>query len=49
MQANLGKTDRIVQVILGAAIVAIGVYNESWWGAMGFGLRPSDWRLFTEN
>jgi hypothetical protein len=35
MKCNVGKTDRIIRVILGACIVAIGVYLKSWWGAIG--------------
>lgn len=35
MQTNVGKTDRIVRVIIGTVIVAVGAYNESWWGAVG--------------
>ena len=35
MKCNVGKTDRIIRVILGAGIVAIGVYLKSWWGAIG--------------
>jgi len=35
MKCNVGKTDRIIRVILGAWIVAIGVYLKSWWGAIG--------------
>jgi hypothetical protein len=35
MKCNLGKTDRIVRGIIGVAIIAIGVYYQSWWGAIG--------------
>jgi hypothetical protein len=35
MKCNVGKTDRIIRVILGAGIIAIGVYLKSWWGAIG--------------
>lgn len=35
MKANMGKTDKIIRVILGIAIVALGVYFKSWWGAIG--------------
>ena len=35
MKANMGKTDKIIRVILGIAIVALGVYFKSWWGALG--------------
>lgn len=35
MKCNVGKTDRIIRVILGVGIIAIGVYLKSWWGAIG--------------
>jgi len=35
MKCNVGKTDRIIRVILGTGIIAIGVYLKSWWGAIG--------------
>ncbi len=35
MKTNVGKTDRIIRVILGAGIIAVGVYFQSWWGAIG--------------
>lgn len=35
MKCNVGKVDRIVRVILGACIIAAGVYYQSWWGAIG--------------
>jgi hypothetical protein len=35
MTCNVGTTDRIIRVIIGAAIIAAGVYYESWWGAIG--------------
>ena len=35
MKCNVGKADRIIRVILGALIIAIGVYLKSWWGAIG--------------
>ena len=35
MKCNVGKTDRIIRVIVGAGIIAIGVYLKSWWGAIG--------------
>jgi hypothetical protein len=38
MKKNVGKTDRIVRVVLGVAIIAFGVINQSWWGAIGAGI-----------
>lgn len=35
MKCNVGKTDRIIRFIVGAGIIAIGVYLKSWWGAIG--------------
>jgi len=35
MKCNVGKTDRIIRVILGTGIIAGGVYFQSWWGAIG--------------
>ncbi|RLA05617.1 MAG: DUF2892 domain-containing protein [Gammaproteobacteria bacterium] len=35
MQCNIGNTDRIMRGIFGLAIIAAGVYFQSWWGAIG--------------
>jgi len=35
MKSNVGGTDRIIRVILGVGIIAIGIYFKSWWGAIG--------------
>jgi hypothetical protein len=35
MKCNVGKTDRIIRLILGAGIIVGGVYFQSWWGAIG--------------
>lgn len=35
MTPNVGTADRIVRIIAGLAIIATGVYFESWWGAVG--------------
>ena len=35
MKANMGKTDRVLRLVLGAAIIFLGVYYESWWGLVG--------------
>jgi len=35
MQCNTGKPDRVVRAILGAGIIAAGVYYQSWWGIIG--------------
>ena len=35
MKSNVGGADRIIRVILGVGIIAIGIYFKSWWGAIG--------------
>lgn len=35
MTKNVGGIDRIVRILLGLALVAMGLYNQSWWGAVG--------------
>lgn len=35
MVKNVGGTDRIIRVILGVAIILIGIYYQSWWGVIG--------------
>lgn len=35
MKCNVGRTDRILRVVIGLAIVGLGVYFGSWWGAIG--------------
>ncbi len=35
MKRNVGKPDRIIRVVVGLAAVALGIYFESWWGALG--------------
>jgi len=35
MQKNVGKTDKTIRIIVGLAIIAAGVYFQSWWGAIG--------------
>ena len=35
MKANMGKPDKVTRLILGAGIIAAGVYFQSWWGAIG--------------
>jgi len=35
MKCNVGKTDKIIRLILGAGIIAAGVYFQNWWGAIG--------------
>ena len=35
MKRNVGKIDRIIRIIAGLAIIAVGLYYQSWWGAIG--------------
>jgi hypothetical protein len=35
MKSNIGKTDRVIRIILGVAIIVIGAYLNSWWGLVG--------------
>jgi hypothetical protein len=35
MEQNIGKTDRIIRVVIGITIILIGFVNHSWWGAVG--------------
>ena len=35
MNRNVGSTDKVIRVVLGAAIIGAGVYFQSWWGAIG--------------
>jgi hypothetical protein len=34
-EKNVGKTDRIIRLILGIVIIAVGIYFNSWWGLLG--------------
>ena len=35
MKQNIGKTDRIIRVLIGLIVIAVGAYFKSWWGAIG--------------
>lgn len=35
MKANEGGIDRGLRVVAGVAIIGLGVYYGSWWGAIG--------------
>ncbi len=35
MKKNMGITDRWVRVVIGLAIIAVGIYFKSWWGLIG--------------
>ena len=35
MDSNVGKTDRVIRLVVGLAIIGAGVVMKSWWGAIG--------------
>jgi len=35
MKCNVGKTDKVIRIIIGLAIGAAGFYFKSWWGLVG--------------
>ena len=35
MKCNVGKTDRILRIIVGLGIIGFGVVTQSWIGAIG--------------
>ena len=35
MKKNIGTTDRILRIVIGLGIIAYGVVNHSWLGAIG--------------
>jgi hypothetical protein len=35
MKANVGSADRIIRLVLGVVIIALGFYFKSWWGIIG--------------
>ena len=35
MKCNMGKVDRVLRGIVGLIIIGVGVYYQSWWGAIG--------------
>ena len=35
MNRNVGSTDKVLRIIVGVAIAGVGVYFQSWWGAIG--------------
>lgn len=32
MKKNVGSTDKIIRIVLGVVIAALGIYFKSWWG-----------------
>ncbi|MDD2763292.1 MAG: DUF2892 domain-containing protein [Opitutaceae bacterium] len=35
MKANIGTADRVVRIIIGLAIIGVGICYRSWWGLIG--------------
>lgn len=35
MKRNVGQTEKILRILAGIVIIAIGVIMNSWWGAVG--------------
>jgi len=35
MKANVGTIDRGLRMVLGIAIIVLGIYFQSWWGVIG--------------
>jgi predicted RND superfamily exporter protein len=35
MKKNVGQIDRIIRIIVGLIILAVGYYFRSWWGLVG--------------
>lgn len=36
MNPNIGKLDRILRILLGLALLGVGIVYQSEWGAIGF-------------
>jgi len=35
MKKNVGMIDKVVRIVIGVAIIAAGLYYQSWWGLVG--------------
>lgn len=35
MEINVGSTERLLRIIVGVVIIALGIYYGSWWGVIG--------------
>ena len=35
MQSNMGKTDKIIRLVVGVVVVGAGIYYQNWLGAIG--------------
>ncbi|MDD3732161.1 MAG: DUF2892 domain-containing protein [candidate division Zixibacteria bacterium] len=34
MNKNIGTADKIIRIIVGIIIIALGIYYRSWWGLL---------------
>ncbi len=35
MKKNIGATERVIRTVVGLAIIGVGWFYQSWWGAVG--------------
>ncbi len=35
MTCNVGKVDKVLRIVLGLVLIALGFVFNSWWGAIG--------------
>lgn len=35
LQPNVGRKDRLIRIVAGVVIVALGLFFKSWWGLIG--------------
>ena len=35
MERNVGNFDRFLRISLGIAVIALGIFYQSWWGLVG--------------
>ena len=35
MKKNVGSADKMIRIVLGVVIAALGIYFKSWWGLVG--------------
>ncbi|MFD0698172.1 DUF2892 domain-containing protein [Paenibacillus sp. GCM10027628] len=35
MKCNVGKTEQVIRITMGSAIILAGLYYKKWWGLIG--------------
>ncbi|MDT3695189.1 MAG: DUF2892 domain-containing protein [Ignavibacterium sp.] len=35
MKTNIGRSDKVIRLVLGVVIILLGIYLKSWWGILG--------------